>query len=110
VEIFHGSKVVSRHTGPAFGASNNNAMVVVAWQAITSWSCDHRGKLQNSVHRLMPQWKKEQFKVIGVKKDIPRMEMVHHQNVTIELSVRLLSAQREIQSLHTQLWNSDATI
>jgi hypothetical protein len=41
----------------------------------------------------MPQWKKDQFKVTGVKKDIPRIEMVHHQDVTMELSARLLAAQ-----------------
>jgi hypothetical protein len=28
----------------------------------------------------------------------------------VELSTHLLAAQREIQSVHTQLWNSDATI
>jgi hypothetical protein len=34
-----------------------------------------------------------------VKKDIPRMEMVHHQDVTVELSTRLLTAQHEIVTL-----------
>jgi hypothetical protein len=38
------------------------------------------------------------------------MDMIHHQDVTVELSTRLLAAQREIESLRTQLWNSDATI
>jgi hypothetical protein len=38
------------------------------------------------------------------------MDMVHHQDVTVELSTRLLAAQREIKSLRTQLWNSNATI
>jgi hypothetical protein len=38
------------------------------------------------------------------------MEMVHHQDMMVELSTRLLVAQREIESLRTQLWNSDATI
>jgi hypothetical protein len=45
-----------------------------------------------------------------VKKDIPRMEMVHHQDVMVELSTHLLVAQREIEILHIQLWNADATI
>jgi hypothetical protein len=36
--------------------------------------------------------------------------MVHHQDVTVELSTCLLGAQRGIESLRTQLWNSDATI
>jgi hypothetical protein len=38
------------------------------------------------------------------------MEMVHQQDMMGELSIRLLAAQREIESLCTQLWNSDATI
>jgi hypothetical protein len=54
VEIFHGSKVVSRHTGPAFRASNSDDVANAAWQAITSWSHHHQGKLQKLVHHLMP--------------------------------------------------------
>jgi hypothetical protein len=54
--------------------------------------------------------RKDQYKAYGVKKDIPRMEMVHHQDVTVELSTHLLAAQREIETLLIQLWNADATI
>jgi hypothetical protein len=66
--------------------------------------------LQNSAHYLLPYRKKDQFKAYGVKKDIPSMEMVHHQDVTVELSTRLLAAQREIETLRIQLRNADATI
>jgi hypothetical protein len=38
------------------------------------------------------------------------MEMVHHQDVTVELSTRLLAAQHEFETLCIQLWNADATI
>jgi hypothetical protein len=38
------------------------------------------------------------------------MEMVHHQDVTVELSTRLLAAQRKIETLRIQLWNANATI
>jgi hypothetical protein len=62
------------------------------------------------VHYLLPYRKKDQFKAHGVKKDIPGMEMVHHQDVTVELSTHLLAAQREIETLPIQLWNADATI
>jgi hypothetical protein len=54
--------------------------------------------------------KKDQFKAYGVKRDIPRMKMVHHQDVTVELGTRLLTAQHEIETLRTQLRNADATI
>jgi hypothetical protein len=36
--------------------------------------------------------------------------MVHHQDMTVELSTCLLAAQREIETLCIQLRNSDATI
>jgi hypothetical protein len=55
--------------------------------------------LQNFVHYLLPYRKKDQFKANGVKKDIPRMEMVHHQDVTVQPSTHLLAAQREIETL-----------
>jgi hypothetical protein len=58
----------------------------------------------------MPYRKKDQFKAYGVKKDIPKMEMVHHQDVTVELSTRLLVAQRKIETFRIQLQNTDATI
>jgi hypothetical protein len=38
------------------------------------------------------------------------MEMVHHQDVTVELSTRLLAAQRKIETLRIQLQNTDAAI
>jgi hypothetical protein len=66
--------------------------------------------LQNFIHHLLPYRKKDQFKAYGVKKDIPRMEMLHHQDVMVELSTRLLVAQREIETLRIQLRNTDTTI
>jgi hypothetical protein len=38
------------------------------------------------------------------------MEMVHHQDVMVELSTHLLTAQHEIKILRTHLRNVDATI
>jgi hypothetical protein len=75
-EIFFGSRVLCRHKGPAFRTSRSDA--VASWQAITSWVCSNKHQLQNSVHYLLPYRKRDQFKAYGVKKDIPRMEMVHH--------------------------------
>jgi hypothetical protein len=85
--------VINRHIGPAYRASNSDVVPDVALQAITSWSYHHRDKLQNSIHHLLPQRKKDKFKASGVKKDVHRMEMVHHQDVMVELSIRLLAAQ-----------------
>jgi hypothetical protein len=38
------------------------------------------------------------------------MEIVHHQDVTVELRTCLLTAQQEIETLLIQLRNADATI
>jgi hypothetical protein len=97
-EIFFGSRILCRHKGPAFRISRSDAVADAAWQAITSWVCSNKSRLQNSVHYLLPYRKKDQFKAYGVKKDIPRMEMVHHQDVAMELSTHLLIAQHEIDS------------
>jgi hypothetical protein len=49
-------------------------------------------------------------RTMGVKNDVPRMEMVHHQDMMVELSTHSLAAQREIKTLRIQLRNADATI
>jgi surface antigen len=59
---------------------------------------------------LLPQRKKNKFKVSGVKADVRRMLMVHHQDVFVEMSTRLQTAQQEIQKLCDQLKDSDATV
>jgi hypothetical protein len=109
-EIFFGSRILCRHKGPAFRTSLSDAVADAAWQAITSWVRSNKSQLQNLVHYLLPYRQKDQFKAYGVKKDIPRMEMVHHQDVAMELSTRLLTAQHEIETLCAQLRNVDATI
>jgi hypothetical protein len=91
-EVFFGFRVLCRHKGPAFRTSRSDAIDDAAWQAITSWVHNNKGQVQNSIHYLLPYRKKGQFKAYGVKRDIPRMEMVHHQDVTVELSTRLLAA------------------
>jgi hypothetical protein len=77
-EIFFGSRVLCRHKGPAFKTSHSDVVADAAWQAITSWVHSNKSWLQNSVHYLLPYRKKDQFKAYGVKRDISRMEMVHH--------------------------------
>jgi hypothetical protein len=109
-EIFFGSRILCRHKGPAFWTSRSDAVANAVWQAITSWVHSNKSRLQNSVHYLLPYQKKDQFKAYGVKKDISQMEMVHHQDVAVELSTRLLTAQHEIETLRAQLRNVDTTI
>jgi hypothetical protein len=109
-DIFFGSRILCQHKGLAFRTSRSDVVADAAWQAITSWVCSNKSRLQNSVHYLLPYRKKDQFKAYGVKRDIPQMEMVHHQDVAVELSTRLLTAQHEIETFHAQLRNADTTI
>jgi hypothetical protein len=99
-EIFFRSRILCRHKGPTFRTSRSDAVADATWQAITSWVCSNKSRLQNSIHYLLPYRQKDQFKAYGVKKDIPQMEMVHHQDVAVELSTRLLTTQHEIETLH----------
>jgi hypothetical protein len=100
-EIFFRSRILCWHKGPAFRTSCSDAVADAALQAITSWARSNKSRLQNSVHYLLPYRKKDQFKAYGVKRDIPRMEMVHHQDVVVELSTHLLTAQHGIETLRT---------
>jgi hypothetical protein len=70
-EIFLGSRVLSRHKGLAFRVSHSDAVADAAWLAITSWVRSNKSQLQNSVQRILPYRKKDQFKAYGTKKDFP---------------------------------------
>jgi hypothetical protein len=99
VEIIIGPNVLSRHNGPAFSTTYLDAVADAAWQAITTYSRRYHDELRNTVYHLLPQRKRNQFKVSGVKADVPRMLMVHHQDVFVEMSTHLQTAQQEIQKL-----------
>jgi hypothetical protein len=112
VEIFFGSRVLYWHEGPAFKTSRSDAVADAAWQAITSWVRSNKSRLQNSVHYLLPYRKKGQFKAYGVKRDIPGMEMVHHQIETLRIQLRNADAairgyMRMVEGQASDLYTSD---
>jgi hypothetical protein len=110
VEITSRPNVLSRHKGLAFRTTYLDAIADAAWQAITTYSRRYHDELRNTVYHLLPQRKRNQFKGSGVKTDVPMMLMVHHQDVFVEMSTHLQTVQQEIQKLHDQLRDSDATI
>jgi hypothetical protein len=110
VEIISGPNVLGRHKGPAFRTTYQDAVADAAWQVITTYSRRYHDELRNTVHQLLPQRKKNKFKVSGVKANVPRMLMVYHQDVFVEMSTHLQIAQQEIQKLRDQLRDSDAMI
>jgi hypothetical protein len=93
VEIISGPNVLSRHKGPAFRTTYPDVVADAAWQAITTYGRRYHDELRNTVYHLLQQRKKNQFKVSRVKADVPRMLMVHHQDVVVEMSTRLQTAQ-----------------
>jgi hypothetical protein len=110
MEIFSGPNVLSHHKGWAFRATCQDAVADAAWQAIATYNHRYHEELKNIVYHLLPQRKKNMFKTSGVKANVPRMLMVQHQDVAMEISTRLQVAQQEIQKLRDQLRDSDATI
>jgi hypothetical protein len=93
VEIFNEPNLISRHKGLAFRATYQDVVADGAWQAITTYNHTHHDKMKNFVYHLLPQRKKDKFKTSGVKADVPRMLMVHHQDVSVEMSIHLQAAQ-----------------
>jgi hypothetical protein len=85
MEIISRPNVLSRHKGPAFRTTYWDAVADIAWQAITTYSHRYHDEPRNTVYYLLPQRKKNKFKISRVKADIPRMLMVHHQDVFVEM-------------------------
>jgi hypothetical protein len=110
MEIISGPNVLSRHKGPPFKTTCQDVVANAAWQVITTYSRRYHDELRNTVYHLLPQRKKNKFKVSGIKANVPRMLMVHHQDVFVEMSTRLQTTQQEIQKLRDQLRDSDATV
>jgi hypothetical protein len=89
VEIISGPNVLSRHKGPAFRTTYQDAVADAAWEAITTYNHKYHDELRNTVYYLLPQRMKNKFKASGVKAGVPRMLMVHHQDVFVEMSTHL---------------------
>jgi iron-sulfur cluster repair protein YtfE (RIC family) len=89
VEIISGPNVLNRLKGPAFITTYQDAVADAAWQVITTYSRRYHDELRNTVYHLLPQRKRNKFKVSGVKVNVPRMLMVHHHDVFVEMSTHL---------------------
>jgi hypothetical protein len=110
VEIISGPNALSRDKGLAFRTTYQGAVANATWQAITTYSHRYHDELRNTVYYLLPQRKKNKFKASGVKADVPRMLMVHQQDVFVEMSTHLQTAEKEIQKLCDQLRDLDASV
>jgi hypothetical protein len=96
MEILSGPNVLSHHKGPAFKVTYQDVVADAARPAITTYNHKYHDKLKNTIYLLLPQWRKNKFKTSGVKVDVPRILFVHHQDVHVEMSIRLQVAHQEI--------------
>jgi hypothetical protein len=71
VEIISGPNVLSRHMGPAFRTTYPDAVADAAWQAITTYSRRYHDEFRNTIYHLLPQRKRNQFKVSGSRPTFP---------------------------------------
>jgi hypothetical protein len=85
--------VLSRLKGPVSRTTYQDVVADAVWQAITTYSRIYHDELRNTVHHLLSQREKYKFRASGVEADVPRMRMVHHQDVFMEMSTRLQTAQ-----------------
>jgi hypothetical protein len=93
VEILSRPNVLSCHKGPTFTTTYQDAVADAAWQTITAYNRKYHDELKNTVYHMLPQRNKNKFKTFGVKADVPRMLMVHHQDVSMGMSTRLHDTQ-----------------
>jgi hypothetical protein len=93
-----------------FRSTHRDAVADAAWQVITTYSHRYHDELRNTVYYLLPHWKKNKVKASRVKVDVPRLLMVHHQDVFVEMSTHLQTAQQEIQKHRDQLRDLDVIV
>jgi hypothetical protein len=89
VAILSEPNVINRHKGLAFRVTYLDVVPDAAWQTITTYNQKYHDKLKNTIYHLLPQRKKDKFKISGVKADVPRILMVHHQDVSVEMIIHL---------------------
>jgi hypothetical protein len=88
VEIISGPNVLSHHKGPAFRTTYQDAVANAGWQAIATYNRRFHDELRNTIYYLLLQ-RKNKFKTSRVKANVPRILMVHHQDVFVEMSTHL---------------------
>jgi hypothetical protein len=110
MEVFDGQKMVGKHACPSPHATCADAVANVAWQALTSWNHFQHRDLKNSIYALYPRRKKSAFKISRVGPHIFRGAMSHSTSLSLDLSNRLLVAQREIHYLRSRLADTEDTM
>jgi hypothetical protein len=71
VEILSRPNVLSRHKGPIFRTTYQDAVADAVWQAITTYNHIYHDEMRNTVYHLLSQREKNKFKASGVKANVP---------------------------------------
>jgi hypothetical protein len=95
VEVLDGQVVVGTHACPTPHATCAEAVADATWQALTSWNRSRQRDLKDSIYAPCPRRKKDAFKISRVDSQIFRGAMSHTTSPSLDLSNRLLAAQRE---------------
>jgi hypothetical protein len=95
---------------PTLRVTCAEAMADATWQALMSWNRSRHRDLKNSIYALYPRRKKDAFKISRVDPQIFRGAMSHSMTLSLDLSDRLLAAQREIHYLRTRLVDTEDTL
>jgi hypothetical protein len=110
VEVFDGQEVVGKHACPTPRVTCVEAVADAAWQALMSWNRSRHRDLKDSIYALYPQRKKDAFKISRVDLQIFRGAVSHNMSLSLDLSDRLLAAQREIHYLLTRQVDIEDTL
>jgi hypothetical protein len=92
MEVFNGSQVVGRHTGPAPRAMCAKVMDNAAWKMLMSWNRSWYRDLGHSIYALYRQMKKDAFKISRVDPQIFKGVMSHSIGLSLNMSDHLLAA------------------
>jgi hypothetical protein len=107
VEVFIGQEMVGKHAYPTPHVTYVEAVASAARRALSSWNRSLHRDLKDSIYALYPQRKKDAFKISRVDPSIFRGAMGHTTSLSLDLSDRLLDAQREIHYHRTQLADTE---
>jgi hypothetical protein len=109
MEIYDENHVVGKHTSPAFRLTCEEAVIDATWQAMASLNYSRCSNLRGTIYSYYPRRRRGTavFRASSVKATMSKNAMFYSQNLTLDLSIYLLSAERDS---YTRLVDSEATI
>jgi hypothetical protein len=101
MEVIKKQELVGKHACPNPPMTYAEVVAETGWLTQMSYNCSRHHDLEDSIHVLYPQRKKDAFKIYRVDPQIPRGAMSHSTSLSPDLCDELLATQREIYYLRT---------